>query len=156
MAEIPCNAGPVPGAVSLRWVDDFIRMPYRRGGRDATGVDCWGLVALVYKRQAAIDLEPFSAVESTDGAAVEMVITREAAKWVPVSRGDEKALDVVVMRSIFEHDGKAMTADMHIGVMTGPGFILHTEQKAGAMHVPLDHQTIKQRIRAVYRHRALA
>jgi cell wall-associated NlpC family hydrolase len=156
MAEVSRNAGPVPGHLPLRWVEDFSRIPYRERGRDETGCDCWGLVALVYLRQAGIDLEPFQAVERTDGAAVEAVITREAAKWLPVSRGDQATLDVVVMRSIFEYEGRAMTADMHVGIVTKPGFILHTEAKTGTVHVPMTHHSVTHRIRAIYRHKVLA
>ena len=156
MAQVSRDAATVPGVVPLRWVEEFCRIPYVAGGRDARGCDCWGLVVLVFRHQAGMDLDAFTAIESTDGATVQMVITREAAKWHPVSPGNETGFDVVVMRSIFEHNGRAGAADMHVGVVTAPGWLLHTQAKVGAMHVPLDHPSVKQRIRAIYRHRLLA
>ena len=35
----------------LSWLNRYIGKPYKYGGRDVTGLDCYGLVKLIYKEQ---------------------------------------------------------------------------------------------------------
>lgn len=39
-------------------MEDYITIPYREGGRDHGGADCWGLVGLVYQNETGKQL-PF-------------------------------------------------------------------------------------------------
>ena len=41
----------------LNWINDYVgKIPYKFGGRDWDGVDCYGLAKLVYKEVYDIDL----------------------------------------------------------------------------------------------------
>lgn len=35
----------------MQWLNDYIGIPYRFGGRDADGLDCYGLVKMIYEKE---------------------------------------------------------------------------------------------------------
>ena len=38
------------------WVDGYIGIPFVLGGRERTGLDCWGLVRLVLREQFQVEV----------------------------------------------------------------------------------------------------
>ena len=54
------------GLGSNAWVNDYVGIPYTQGGRGHTGVDCWGLIALVMYEQRGIDIPDFLGPEPLD------------------------------------------------------------------------------------------
>lgn len=130
----------------MRWIEGYLTIPYALHGRDRKGCDCWGLTRLVLAEQAGLVLPLHDTIAA---AQFDAKIAEEAEQWLPVSREAARAFDVAVMS-----DGRG--AEIHIGLVTAPGFILHTEEARGPMHQAMTHIHIRSRIRGLYRHRELA
>lgn len=146
-----------PLANSGAWADGYMRSPFRRRGRDREGCDCFGLCRLVLAEQAGIILPLNDLIDPQDGRAVSGAVDQEAQSWIDVPRGQERTFDVVVLRAAFKgDDGRSYGGDVHMGIVTRLGYLLHTEERNGPMHVPFSHYSVRNRIRRIYRHKALA
>lgn len=111
----------------------YVGLPYSLRGRDESGIDCWGLVRLVYKEQ--FDIELPSLVELyPDGSedtvyqklAEDIAIRKE--KWEEVASPDVG--DIVLLR----HNG----FPVHVGIFIGDGKFLHA---FGGTHSVVDRLT---------------
>jgi probable lipoprotein NlpC len=139
------------------WADVYMRIPFRRGGRDRSGLDCFGLCRQILAEQAGIILPLNDLIDPQDGPAVSEAVDQEAATWQPVVIGQERTFDIVVLRAAFKApNGRSYGGDVHMGIVTRLGYLLHTEERNGPMHVPFSHASVRNRIRRIYRHKALA
>jgi cell wall-associated NlpC family hydrolase len=133
------------------WASSYFAIPFKAYGRDRHGCDCWGLVRLVYAEQRGVVLPDFEGVSPDDAAAVPEAIESEKPKWRAVAYEDRQEFDVVVMRARLVVEGKAMSPEMHLGIVTPDRRILHTQQPFGVACVAADHPTLVNRIAGVYR-----
>lgn len=135
----------------MSWAASYMGLPFKPHGRDRAGCDCWGLVRLVYAEQLGVDLPEFEGISPDDAAAIPAAIAAETPLWTPVPLLQRQAFDVVVMRARLIREGKALTPDMHVGVVTEDLKILHTQLPYGVACVPIDHPTLSNRISGVFR-----
>lgn len=109
------------------WPGRWVGIPQRDLGRDRSGADCWGLVAIAYAEVAGIALPSYvgtyvSADEHADTAAL-IAGEREAGPWRQVDPEQAQALDVVLLRHgrYASHVGLVVaagrTAMLHMGDM---------------------------------------
>lgn len=133
----------MPGAlqVSLPWWAAYVGLPFLGGGRDRDGLDCWGLVRLVYAERFGIGLPEYGEIAANELRAVARAMDAAAAAdpWLPVSAPREG--DVCLMRSA--RGGRAI---VHVGVSVNASGILHVERASASVVVPLNHYSIRQRI----------
>jgi cell wall-associated NlpC family hydrolase len=113
----------MPQAVELDLPIEILRAPYVEGGRDpSVGLDCWGLVRIIYARSFAIDLPSYvGEYDVREKKETEKLIFREASHWTHVEypfRGD------IVLLRILGHP-------VHVGVFVDPDYMLHTRRGAG-------------------------
>jgi cell wall-associated NlpC family hydrolase len=103
------------------WAGRYIGLPFREHGRDQTGVDCWGLVRLVYLEQFSTCLPSLSSgyERTTSANSISALIAREAQHWQAVVPGKEECGDVIVLR--------VRGQPMHVGMVLGDGHMLHIE-----------------------------
>lgn len=105
-----------------KWVDQYIGIQFLEHGRSRDGLDCWGLVRLVYAERFGIMLpslaEGYAAVD--DAAGLADVVVQERSKsgyWEAISLDDCEIGDVALFR---------MSADLwHVGIMVAAGRMLH-------------------------------
>ena len=109
------------------WVEEYVGLPYAVGGRDRSGVDCFGLCLLVWRERFGLDVPLYGGVtwEVANSAAVGDLIAGEVrAGWDPVAPGDERPGDAVLMRM--------RGHPIHVGVVVAEGLMLHCHDRADA------------------------
>lgn len=138
----------------MSWTDEYVGIPFVRKGRSPRGWDCIGLVIHVLRERAGVAL-PSYLIDSHASRAVQREIhaAETGGEWMPVEPGSERALDVVVMRAI--HAG-GYAADSHVGLVVGPGWLMHVEEATATVCLPFTHGTVAGRIRRIWRHGSLA
>lgn len=136
------------------WASDYVGLPFVDRGRDRAGVDCWGLVRLVYREKLGIVLPDLADVKAMDGRHVARAIVTQidTGLWLPVLRGTEREYDVVVMRGHVEGIG----VSRHVGIVAPYDTVLHVEHGIDAVCPRLNSPTVKDRITGIYRHHDLA
>lgn len=128
--------------MNKNWENCYVGLPYKLGGRDRSGIDCWGLVRLIHKEQMGIDLPAFADVISLEDQAE--TISREKEGWSPVII--EQTGDVVLFNIL----GNAT----HVGIVTRPGFFIHAFENQDVRVERLDSAKWKKRIAGIYRYSA--
>ena len=111
----------------LNWINDYVgKIPYKFGGRDWDGVDCYGLAKLIYKEHYNIDL-PDWVMDEVD------LKTRDSLIAKAVCSGDFTEVDdpmdgdfVVCSRTRMAH---------HLGLFYAGG-VLHGSDN-GVVYEPL-------------------
>lgn len=101
--------------------DRFVGIPYLDRGRSVVGLDCWGLVALVFRGLRGIELPSYAEcyVTASDRAAIARLIAGEIEPWLEIDAASEQIFDVVLMR-----EGRY---PRHVGIVTEPGQLLHVQ-----------------------------
>jgi cell wall-associated NlpC family hydrolase len=113
----------------MHWIVQYINIPYVIGGRDRTGLDCWGLVWLVYREQFGIELPEMPGImqESTLRICREMEAHR--SDWLPLEATQDGCLVVMSQRRHPHHVGIWTEADGGLIVHACPGMAVVAETK---------------------------
>lgn len=131
------------------WVNDYVGMPFKLGGRDREGgVDCFGLCLLVWREVFGLNVPSYGGVAwgETNTAEVGAFIAGEVrAGWEPVPDGEEQPGNVVVMRM--------RGHPIHVGVVVAPGWMLHCHELADAAVENYRSLQWAKRIIGFYRYR---
>lgn len=87
----------------MAWTDEYINIPFKPDGRDCNGLDCFGLVRLVYKEKLGIDLPSFSGIFSDQSPAtlrkVAKVMKLYRERWTKVDPGEQRIYDAIMLRT---------------------------------------------------------
>ena len=107
----------------MHWAAQSIGLPYVLGGRDMQGCDCWGLVLMVLRNDAGIEMQDVAVGETGNDASI-----RDNFKgWskIPLD-GELQPFDVITMRGI---NGN------HIGIIAkgDERLMLHSETPASCI-----------------------
>jgi cell wall-associated NlpC family hydrolase len=99
------------------WPNKFKHTRFKERGRDYDGVDCYGVVYLIYRDLLGIALPSFAdQYRSTEDAEdIAALIAGERQRWVEVDQPQE--FDLVLIRL------KGM--EMHVGVYHRDGWFVH-------------------------------
>lgn len=99
--------------------EKYVGIPYAEKGRDITGLDCYGLVRLIYKNEYKIDLPSFSAeYTADDNNRIQDLIAQYKEGWE--STDIPSAGDIVLFR-IFG-------VESHVGLVISPTHFIHVRE----------------------------
>jgi hypothetical protein len=138
------------------WTGNYIGIPYVSRGDTRAGCHCYGLVRLLYREQLGIDLPEFGPLSADDVLAAARAMRSGAV--LPPWRYVEpplRAFDGVVMTRR-SRQTRFRAVEGHAGVMLNHRTMLHVDDAAGAVKVPIDLPSIRDRIIGFVRHEALA
>lgn len=129
-------------------VSKYIGIPFKDGGSDTSGADCWGLVQMVYSDVFDTDLPHYSISALDVGRVIDaMQEARDQGLWEEVSKGDYQQGDVVALAM----HPKYRDFVNHVGIFVGKNSFLHTQEKHGAIISPMNCVIYSRLIKGVYR-----
>lgn len=122
----------------------YTGLRYLAGGRDAAGVDCWGLLRLIYDQEYGVTLPGFAEADPerlADAALAEYVAAhREGWQRIKVP----EVGDAVLLRLAGE--------PMHIGVVCGDGRFIHARVDNDVVVDSYRHSRWAHRVEGFYRY----
>lgn len=129
------------------WAEKYVGLPFVDGGRDFTGVDCWGLVKLILQTECGIEVPSYGDIGAAELLKVASMVSDETKKepWHPVIIA--QAFDVAVMHK--------RRAPVHVGVMVDQSHVLHVEVKTSAVLIDIKHPSVAFRSIEFFRHREM-
>jgi cell wall-associated NlpC family hydrolase len=136
------------------WVAPYIGLPWRTMGRDRSGLDCWGLLRLVFSERWDIDLPEYGEGgwkeqrKPADFAALAQFIHgRMTEDWKSVGWVGRREGDGV----LFMVRGRPL----HIGLVVAPDWFLHIQAGHDAAVERFDSAAWRGRVEGAYRHRLM-
>ncbi len=140
----------------MEWTARYVGLPYRKHGRDRSGVDCWGLVRLPLLDIKGIDLPLWDTVDVADSVELgEAVNTgRNDGSWLSVPEAEAREFDFVIMRVEVKIDGRTRWRPVHIGIVAPRRHVLHIQRGQTSHLDSIDF--LRNRITEFCRHKGLA
>lgn len=129
----------------MHWTDTYNGLPYRIDGRDRKGVDCWGLVCLVYRERLGILLDEKRGVHAAAGEDLRRIAEAaeaESRRWIQVEV--PRVYDVVLLR--------VGLLPCHAGLCIGRGLMLHCLEGVNSTVESYLGLRWKRRVVGFYRH----
>lgn len=134
---------PEPKAVTALDVADLIGVPFADGGRSMSGVDCWGLVMVIYAR-LGITLTDY-AVSAFASAQIGHIIQRDKALWREVDMPETG--DVIIMAL----DHRLPGVCTHCAVSLGGTMAIHALNRLGVHSFRIDSPIWRPKIEGFHR-----
>jgi len=122
----------------------YVGIPYKNKGRTYEGVDCWGLVRIVYKDEYDVHLLSFSSdyENATDGEAVKEVVRKGKALFEYTEKCIPEYGDIGVFNM--------MGNPCHVGIYIGKNKILHVLKGTNSVCENLSSIRLKNRLEGWY------
>ena len=140
---------------SVNW-EQYLGLPYAPAGRSVTkdgGIDCWGLLRLVYQSELGIDIDKYHKLDfdfetARRNSEEELLIRGSQPDWYKVCADMVRPLDCVVINI-----GRL---PLHVGVVVDEKRGLMLNSRSATQESVIEHYTSfswKNRIRGFYRHK---
>ncbi len=126
------------------WAGLYVGIPFKSGGRDKSGLDCYGLVRLVYAEQFDAILPDLrdlyqNALDTNETAPI-------YKKYAPLLRGEKMERPKPGDAAVILERG----LPTHLGIYAGGGFILHVTRHFGTILQRTTNPNLKGRVEGYY------
>jgi len=132
------------------WSTAYIGLPWADLGRARDGLDCWGLVRLVYAEQLRLLLPSYigayASVEEHAELAAHIEDVTRSGVWTAIDTPAAQPFDVLVFRR-----GRL---DTHVGLVVEPGLMLHVAAREQTKIETYTRGPWQHRLSGLYRHLA--
>ena len=124
-------------------INKYIGIPFKANGRDSTGLDCWGLVRLVYKQEYNIDLPSFTTeYDINDDERIKELFDQYKEGWIKLD---------------FPEPGCAVIFNIlgettHIGIFVENNKFLHVREGMDSVLESLENQKWNRRVQGFYKY----
>lgn len=124
---------------------EYLTIPVISGGRDRKGVDCWGLVYLIYEEKLGIMLPKYEDVDRTKAEDVWARISQERVDdWQEMAAPERREGDVILLR--------VKNVPWHVGIVLANGKFIHADPCRGVLIEKIESIHWKNRVVGYYRH----
>jgi sulfur carrier protein ThiS len=121
--------------------EKYIGIPFLEKGRDESGVDCWGLVRLIYKQEYNINLPSFvEDYELSDDARIGELFAQYKEGWTPLT---QPTVGCVVLFRMFG-------TESHIGIVVDNSHFIHVREGRDSVIESLESAKWSKRIVGYY------
>ncbi len=122
------------------WTVDYVGIPWEWRGRTRTGLDCYGLVRLVYEEQCGIGLPEEQYLTGIEAA---QCIGERKADWNEVA--DPDVFDVAILEVIGRDpvSGELTRGPHHLGIYRGEGEMLECREPVGVIVQPVGNNVVE-------------
>ena len=125
------------------WQNKYVGIPYKEKGRDLNGIDCWGLLRLVYSEEFNIDLPSFvSEYIENDAASIQELVAQCKEGWELV---DAPVPGCLVLFRV-------LGTESHVGVAVSDTQFLHARQGQDSAVESFDSRAWANRIVGYYKY----
>ena len=129
-----------------QWTQKYAILPYKTAGRDWQGVDCWGLVFLIYLTELGIQLPLYSLYDTIPkDASVDKMVNRFRDDWILY----DKPFSFSII--LFNFLGKCC----HMGVMLDDDRFIHCRQQTNVSIESVSRLIWRNRVEGYYGFRNL-
>lgn len=99
----------------------YIGIPFKDHGRSRQGLDCWGLIRLIYNQELDIVLPDYSKeyVDATDRHHIPLLVYEQRKRWKSVKAPEEYDVILININKQPLHVGCMINARQFIHVMRG-------------------------------------
>lgn len=105
-------------------VTEYMAIPFAPNGRSREGIDCWGLVVMLYADKYGIELPSYENVDGKNGEEVAASVSTEClSAWTEIPADQRQEGDVVVLRML--------GFPWHVGVMLDRSTFVHAYYHTG-------------------------
>ena len=128
------------------WARSYLGIPFQEKGRTRTGLDCYGLVRLVFHEQLGIELPSYAEDYATTTDAVEIAALFQgelASQWHEIPLAQAQLFDVVILRILGE--------PIHFALVLDPPYFLHVFRGTDVTVERWDSLTWQKRLVGVVR-----